>query len=227
MIVDREWMSGHFDRFNRESFGGTLPTPAFRLSRARTLMGSCSWKRRRGLFGATVAACTISMSTYYDFSERQACEILLHEMIHYALALAHVRDTSAHGRRFQEEAARLNRQYGLHITAMAPVGGYKVSAVGQRRRPQVCVLLALRMADGRCYVGRMQPGAFPRLERELRRLDVVKSRQWYVTTDSHYASLPQHRTLRGRQVTPGELERLERFAAENGGEWRKLALPDV
>lgn len=217
MIVDKEWMSGHFDRFNRESFGGTLPTPAFRLSRARTRMGSCSWKVRRR-FRATSTDYTISMSTYYDFSEQQACEILLHEMIHYALALARVRDTSAHGRRFQEEAARLNRKYGLHITAMAPAGAYKVSA--EAVHDEACVLIALRLVDGRCYVGRMQPRCLSRIERELGFVDDIQSHHWYVTTDSRYTRLPKHRTLRGRLVKPDELERMARFAA--AGLWREL-----
>lgn len=221
MIVDHEWMAVRFARFNAESFGGELPTPVFRLSKARTRMGSCSWKARIGLFRPRVSDYTISMSTYYDFTERQACEVLLHEMIHYALALGHVRDTSAHGRRFREEAGRLNRKYGLHITAMAPAGDYRVSSVGARRTPHDSLVLALRMTDGRCYVSRIQPGALPRLERELRRQGGVLSHHWYVTTEQHFVRLPQHRTLRGYLVAPAELERMERLAAQ--GEWKEIA----
>lgn len=111
----KEW----FVRFNADYFDGTLPLPRLALSRARTRLGSISYKRRRRWLKTEVYDFCIRVSTYYACSERDYQNVLLHEMIHYYIAYHRLRDTSAHGRLFRKMMAELNIRYGWQISISA------------------------------------------------------------------------------------------------------------
>lgn len=106
MIISIEWMKEWFDNFNHEYFNDLLPTPEFRLMRARTRLGQMAYSLRFYRIG---------MTTYYDFTDRQAKEVLLHEMIHYFIAYKKLRDTSSHGIVFRSIASNFRRKYGWDI----------------------------------------------------------------------------------------------------------------
>ena len=58
----------------------------------------------------------IRISDYFDFTEEQLRNILVHEMIHYYIAYNHIEDDAAHGIEFTKIASKLNAEYGLNIT---------------------------------------------------------------------------------------------------------------
>ena len=87
MIVTTAWMSQQFNRFNSTFFKGELPIPLFQLSRSRRVLGQFKCNKKLTLKGIKGYNFAIAMTTFYDFSEKQAQEVLLHEMIHYVIAL--------------------------------------------------------------------------------------------------------------------------------------------
>lgn len=79
----------------------------------------------------------LSMSTYYDMTDKQAKSVLLHEMIHYIIGYTGLKDTSAHGVVFKGLMDKLNSQYGWDIRVSTSTKGWKVSETvkaGKRRR---------------------------------------------------------------------------------------------
>ena len=82
MIVTVEWMEKWFRFFDDEYFGGKLPTPELGVTRAKTRLGQMAYKRATRWGRTKLYDFKISMSTYYDMTEKQAKSELLHEMIH-------------------------------------------------------------------------------------------------------------------------------------------------
>jgi predicted SprT family Zn-dependent metalloprotease len=50
-----------------------------------------------------------------DVPEDVVQDTILHEMIHYSIAVKQIRDTSAHGKLFRAEMARINAEGNRHI----------------------------------------------------------------------------------------------------------------
>lgn len=65
------------------------------------------------------------MTDYYDFTPRQFRDIMVHEMIHFYLAL-NGKDRNCHnGKQFKSMARQLNKTYRLHITLTLDISKYR------------------------------------------------------------------------------------------------------
>ncbi len=212
MIVTIAWMASHFDRYNAEFFDARLPHPEFALSRARTRLGQMSCKRAVRWGRAHLYDFRIAMTTYYDMTERQAQNVLLHEMIHYVITYTGLKDTSAHGVVFRGMAANLNRKYGWNIQATTTTRGWKVSdAVREKRQAAVSrpvLVLAVCMTDGKYFLSRVNPRYARSLTSRLRASAEVSSYHWYTTEDTYFDSYPEVRSLRGRRISRSDFEGL-------------------
>ncbi len=212
MVVTREWMETWFGRFNREYFGGKLPVPELGLTRARTQLGQMAYKRATRWGRTRLYDFKISLTTYYDMTERQAQNVLLHEMIHYVIGYTNLKDTSAHGIVFRGIMDKLNRQYGWDIRVMTSTKGWKVSERVKAKRedkgPQTYLLLAIEMADGKRFLSRVNPSFARRIESQLSRLRELRARQWFTTREPYFEEYPQVRSLRGRRISKADFDRL-------------------
>ena len=116
MIANVPFLEKRFETFNRDIFAGQLPPVPIKLSRARRSLGSCTYKKRRKLFGGTEhSGFCIRISTCYDLSEKELEDILLHEMIHYEILVGQHTDTSAHGKLFRNRMKFINDNFGRDI----------------------------------------------------------------------------------------------------------------
>lgn len=116
MIATLPFLQNRFETFNNDYFGGTLPPVPIKLGRAVRSLGSCTYKKRRRLFGRFINyGFCIHISTHYDLPEAELEDILLHEMIHYEILVNQWKDSSAHGKLFRQRMAAFNTQYGRHI----------------------------------------------------------------------------------------------------------------
>ena len=107
-----------FDEYNARFFAGSLPPIPIKLSNARTFLGKVTFTRHRSwLFGPVRNEnFVLRINTRLDLPEELIRDTILHEMIHYYIAVNHLRDTSAHGRLFRREMARINADGDRHIT---------------------------------------------------------------------------------------------------------------
>ena len=94
MQINTEWIAVNFDRFNKDYFGGRLTPPKFSVTNARTRLGSMAFKWKRSLLKRESYDYVIRLSNYYDIPEVEFQNVLLHEMIHYYIAVNRFKDDS-------------------------------------------------------------------------------------------------------------------------------------
>ena len=203
-----EW----FKRFDQEYFGGKLPLPELGLTRAKTRLGQLAFKRSSRWGRTKLYDFKLSMSTYYDMTEKQAKSVLLHEMIHYIIGYTGLKDTAPHGVVFRGMMDNLNRKHGWDIRVMTSTKGWKVSETVVARKkaagPQIYLILAVELKDGKHFLSRVSPRFARSLERQLLKAKEVSSYSWYTTQESYFEDFPQVRSLRGRRITKGDFEKL-------------------
>ena len=203
-----EW----FKRFDQEYFGGKLPLPELGLTRAKTRLGQLAFKRSSRWGRTKLYDFKLSMSTYYDMTDKQAKSVLLHEMIHYIIGYTGLKDTAPHGVVFRGMMDNLNRKHGWDIRVMTSTKGWKVSETVVARKkaagPQIFLILAVELKDGKHFLSRVSPRFARSLERQLLTAKEVSSYGWYTTQESYFEDFPQVRSLRGRRITKGDFEKL-------------------
>lgn len=203
-----EW----FRRFDHDYFGGKLPVPELGLTRAKTRLGQLAYKRATRWGRTKLYAFKLSMSTYYDMTDRQAKSVLLHEMIHYIIGFTGLKDTAPHGIVFRGMMDSLNRKYGWDIRVMTSTKGWKVSEWAEERQkakgPQIYLMLAIEMQDGKYYLSRVNPSFARRIESKLALVRELRSHRWYTTHEPYFEDYPQVRSLRGRRISKSDFEKL-------------------
>lgn len=203
-----EW----FRRFDHDYFGGKLPVPELGLTRAKTRLGQLAYKRATRWGRTKLYAFKLSMSTYYDMTDRQAKSVLLHEMIHYIIGFTCLKDTAPHGIVFRGMMDNLNRKYGWDIRVMTSTKGWKVSEWAEERQkakgPQTYLMLAIEMQDGKHYLSRVNPSFARRIESKLALVRELRSHRWYTTHEPYFEDYPQVRSLRGRRISKSDFEKL-------------------
>ena len=203
-----EW----FKRFDQEYFGGKLPLPELGLTRAKTRLGQLAFKRSSRWGRTKLYDFKLSMSTYYDMTDKQAKSVLLHEMIHYIIGYTGLKDTAPHGVVFRGMMDNLNRKHGWDIRVMTSTKGWKVSEKVEARKkaagPQTYLILAVELKDGKHFLSRVSPRFARSLERRLSAVRELRSHSWYTTQESYFEDFPQVRSLRGRRITKGDFEKL-------------------
>lgn len=202
MQIDIQWMRDNFRQFNLKYFDGILPVPRFFIGRSRTRLGSLAYKR--GLmwhksFKNAANAFTLSMSNYYDQTEYQFRNVLLHEMIHLSIAVSGVRDTSSHGIIFRGMMARLNRE-GWNISVTTPMRGTPKAYTGSSNVIRQYLVLAIEMEGGKHFLSSVNPKFAKNLNRRLQAVREIKHYAWYTTNDKWFEDMPKVRSLRGRRV---------------------------
>ena len=212
MIETVEWMEEWFRRFDHDYFGGKLPVPELGLTRAKTRLGQLAYKRATRWGRTKLYDFKLSMSTYYDMTDRQAKSVLLHEMIHYIIGFTGLKDTAPHGIVFRGMMDNLNRKYGWDIRVMTSTKGWKVSERVEERqkakRPQTYLKLAIEMQDGKHYLSRVNPSFARRIESKLSLVRELRSHRWYTTQEPYFEDYPQVRSLRGRRISKSDFEKL-------------------
>ena len=212
MIVTVEWMEEWFRRFDHDYFGGKLPVPELGLTRAKTRLGQLAYKRATRWGRTKLYDFKLSMSTYYDMTDRQAKSVLLHEMIHYIIGFTGLKDTAPHGIVFRGMMDNLNRKYGWDIRVMTSTKGWKVSEWAEERQkakgPQTYLMLVIEMQDGKHYLSRVNPSFARRIESKLALVRELRSHRWYTTHEPYFEDYPQVRSLRGRRISKSDFEKL-------------------
>ena len=124
MVANRQNMLLMFDECNMKYFEGKLLFPQFGLLHSFRTCGYFQYTTG-GWFDKTLYDPIILMTDYYDFTEQQFVDIMVHEMIHFYLAYFGQDRRCKHGKKFQEMTGRLNRDFGLHITSGVDISQYK------------------------------------------------------------------------------------------------------
>lgn len=124
MVANLGNMAETFDRYNILYFEGKLPAPQFDLLHSFRTCGYFQYTKG-GWFDKTLYDPTIFITDYYDFTEGQFKDIMVHEMIHYYLAYFGLDKSCSHGRKFKKMAKRLNQSFNLNVTKKLDTSKYE------------------------------------------------------------------------------------------------------
>jgi len=125
MVANQDNMLLTFDECNMKYFEGKLLFPQFGLLHSYRTCGYFHCNYQQVMFKRELYDYKISITDYYDFTEKQFVDIMVHEMIHYYLAYFGLDKRCKHGRKFKEMTEQLNRKYGLNITTTLDISQYK------------------------------------------------------------------------------------------------------
>lgn len=199
MQIDTTWLRKQFVQFNRQYFDSKLPTPRFYVGYSRTQLGSLSWKQGTLWNNSPYRCYTIRMSNYYDQSEHSFQSVLLHEMIHLAIAHSGIKDTSPHGDVFRKMMERFNND-GWDIHVMTRIENMDRSNLKPRNTYQLYLVLALQMDNGQRFLSSVNPRYAIKLNKEIPSIHEITHFSWYMSSDAWFASIPRVRSLRGIPV---------------------------
>jgi intracellular sulfur oxidation DsrE/DsrF family protein len=200
MIVTKEWMSKWFDYFNKLYFGN-LPVPVLGLSRSKNRVGVM-----KSSFAHQPRIYAIDMSTRYDMTERQAQNILLHEMIHYFIAYNGLKDSSPHGTLFRKYMNGLNDKFGWEIGVNANHAGLKL--VEEQSERNVYAVLTMKI-KGQNYISSVSQKSIKRLDMQARKLLDLQEKSWYLSKSRFFINLPKVRTLKAMKIEESKLNELK------------------
>ena len=192
-----EYIQTHFDAYNRQFFGGQLPTLPIKLSHAKGFLGKVTFVRKRqGLFGGyRNEDFVLRINVRIDLPEEVVQDTILHEMIHYYIAVNQLRDSSTHGRLFRAEMARINEQGHRHITISHRLNEEQRA---QARIHKVRAVAIVHFSDGKTGVK-----VVPKQEKHIRywhrmaqRRFSIERIEWYLSDDPYFAQFPSSIALK-------------------------------
>lgn len=212
MQIDIIWLRDNFRQFNKQYFDDKLPEPRFFIGRSKSQLGSLAYKRGlvlgRQLFsrGNSANAFTLSMSNFYDQTEYQFRNVLLHEMIHLSIAASGVKDSSTHGVVFRGIMARLNRE-GWNIQVMTKMEGTKKAYTGSQTIIRQYLVLAIETSNGKRYLSSVNPRFAREINAKMQKVKEVVAYKWYTTDNRWFENMPRVRSLRGCHVDAATYEK--------------------
>ena len=191
-----EYIQARFDEYNTAYFNGQLPPLPIKLSHAKGFLGKVTFTRRKqGLFsGYRNENFVLRINARIDLPETLIEDTILHEMIHYYIAVNQWHDTSTHGQLFRREMARLNAD-GRHITISHRLTDeQRAQAIIHKVRAVAIV----HFADGKTGVKVVpnQPQHIRRWQQMAMRRFPIRSIEWIESDDDFYAKYPSSMAMR-------------------------------
>lgn len=181
MKADIRFLSETFERFNRMIFIRPLPTPEMHISPARTFMGQ--FKVERHGFAGMRKTYHLTLSNRYDLPVEVLEDIVIHEMIHFHIHHAGIRDTSSHGEAFRRLMNEINRRFGRHITVSHRCTPEQLDSDGNKAHSIVCLCT---MTDGRMLVSRVSQSKVFEIYRAFCDWDKVSAQEWFWVYGSYF-----------------------------------------
>lgn len=185
-----------FDRFNALCFEGSLPPVRIGLSRSRRTLGQF---RHRAAGGAR--ECDILISVCYDLPAEEIEDVLIHEMIHYAIWHRRIPDRSAHGPVFRRMMEEINTRHGRRLSISHRSSPEERRTDTARRANYLCVT---RWHDGRIGLTACASTCIFSIRRAFLNDPRVESVEWRWSTDPWFNRFPRSRTARACIITDAD-----------------------
>ena len=168
----------------------------FKLCRSKHYLGQFSCKMNCNTFKYDYY--TISMSQYFAFSEKQAIETLVHEMIHLHLTYIGYPHEN-HGRMFQNLMNKINREHNLNITFKV----YNPTMNESYTNKLFNSIVGVNKADSKTFVFNYGNSiSLEEIQRDIRRFTSIRENYSVYAISSKgsnfIAKLPKHRLYSNR-----------------------------
>lgn len=200
-----------FDRFNALCFEGALPAVPIVLTKAGTFLGKMEYKSGRNFFGIVSSHYDfrLKISTSFDLTPQELEDVVIHEMIHYYIALSNLRDTSAHGDTFRSIMDTINRKYDRHIRVRHHCSPTQI------RKNCICVST---FQDGNVGITVCASTKISELHRLLPKYFKITRMEWYESLDPFFNRFPRAKTPKIYKISEEELSEHLRDASPLKGD---------
>ena len=200
------YIQSRFDEYNARYFGGSLPPIPIKLSHAKGFLGKVTFTRRKqGLFGRyRNEDFVLRINVRIDLPESLIEDTILHEMIHYYIAVNQWKDTSVHGQLFRREMARINAEGNRHITISHRLTETeKAQAIIHKPR----VVAIVHFSDGKTGIKVVPntPDHIRYWDKTAKRRFPVSSIEWFVSSDDYFARFPSSIAMKIYLVNSADL----------------------
>jgi len=196
-----------FEKFNALCFEGSLPPIPVKLTAAGTFLGKVTYVGRRNLLGrvSKYENYTMRISTLFDLPAKELEDVVIHEMIHYYIALKGIRDTSVHGTVFRSMMENINSRFGRNISVRHNAASSQVSAKTEQIRANwLCVT---QLENGEWGVTSCAKTRIFELYRALPKYFRLKSMAWYGSFDPFFNRFPRSQKPSIYKISREELDK--------------------
>lgn len=208
MEITVPYIKDKFEEFNRQMFAGKLPMLPIRLSDAKTFLGVCTFKTRKGKNGkAEKYDFTLRVNVRIDLSEQEVEDTIIHEMIHYYIGYNQLQDTSPHGQLFQQIMNSINERFGRHLT-ISHRGTKQQNAQAVDSKSHYHVIAVVTFHDGRLGI-KVLPRVLPSILKYYNAVSAAKevsSVHLYMSNDVFFNKFPNSSSLKVHFIAPEDIE---------------------
>lgn len=200
MTLTINYIESAFNKYNVLYFNGVLKRPAFKITNSKRQLGCLAIKISP--FGTKVH--TLSISKYWDRTEKQYDNTIIHEMIHLYISQMNIYDNGSHGRVFKQHCARINK-YGWNLSRTTDTKDWKLSEEAQKKEENRLSkvsynIIVYKEPIGTQFVVRVSNGNQDRFYNHIKNTCKLECK-FFKSNDSVFDSLPSCRNkIRGRRL---------------------------
>lgn len=204
MRANLNYLYKKFVEFNETIFKSSLPPIQIKISRGGKVLG-CLHKKTSRLGLRT--SYSMTFTNRYDMSEQMLEDILIHEMIHYRVALDGIADTSMHGDRFKAIMNQINREHGRHISLRVELPKQVLESDNMSVRNYI-ITCRMNGYDSRLFMRCASTRIFD-IYRELQNIRGVSDIRFYSSTSAVFNRYRNSRSVKLYKMTDEVKEVLE------------------
>lgn len=189
-------------------FGGRLPEVAIELCDVKTFLGQLCYKTLPDHSGRIVNSdFKLKISTRYDLEPAVLDDVIIHEMIHYFIALHQLEDSSKHGNIFRAIMHSINATHrrNISISHRTTPGEASISTTPKRSWHVIAIIT---MRAGEQFV-KVLPRVVPKVidfHRKLKLTPGVKSIDLYLHDNPYFNRYPTSTALKIYKISTSDIE---------------------
>ena len=196
-----------FEEYNQQMFAGQLPKLPIELSDAKTFLGKCVFKIRKGKDDKKIYYdFKLRINTRIDLPETEIEDTIIHEMIHYFIGYNQLEDASAHGPVFLHMMNTINEKYGRNLS-VSHKGTKEQNEQTVDTKPHWHVVAVVKFKDGR-YGIKVLPRVQQRIVTYYNKVGSVKeveSVKLYMSNNVYFNRFPNSSALNVQYVDIEEI----------------------
>ena len=206
MKLTINYIESAFNKYNVLYFNGVLKRPSFKITNSKCRLGTLATKISP--FGTKVH--TLSVSKYYDRTEKQYDNTIIHEMIHLYISQMNIIDNGSHGRVFKQHCARINK-YGWNLSRTTDASDWKLSDEAQKKETNRLSkvsynIIVYKEPSGTQFVVRVSKGNVLTFYNHIKYVCKLECK-FFKSNDVIFDKLPSCRNrIRGKRLYGHELE---------------------
>lgn len=155
--------------------------------------------------------CRLTFSRNFDLPKEEWEDVVIHEMLHFAIWHGEIEDSGPHGRVFRKLMGDINRIHGRNITVRHKTAPDAETADKRIRLHIVCLT---EWNDGNRLMTVMSRTFVPEFTRFLRSALDLRDVRWFESKDTYFNKFPHVRSPKLFRIPANDREKLSSLLTE-------------